>query len=177
MKEYRIIRRLSMVSICLIATLAMVSFMPGCGDSDRAMTEQAELEAINLIEAIMLAQSEDWSRGDIESFTSVYAEDCTYLSATAGLFQGREALTERYRAGYPGPEAMGTLGFEILEMRPAFVTTKQFFGAFESEGIGGMSVVARWNLTYSDKEPSSGLTLIVWRRISGEWQIVQDASM
>ena len=176
MKNRKYHRR-ALVSTALMASLAAVSCLPGCGESDRAMTEEAELEAINQIEAIMQDQSEDWSRGDIESFTSAYAEDCTYLSATAGLFQGRDALTERYRAGYPGPEAMGTLGFEILEMRPAFVTTKQFFGAFESEGIGGMSVVARWNLTYPDKEPSSGLTLIVWRRIAGEWRIVQDASM
>jgi hypothetical protein len=72
---------------------------------------------------------------------------------------------------------MGSLSFEIVEMRPAFVTVKQFFGAFESEGIGGMSVVARWSLTWPDREPDSGLTLIVWRRIGGEWRIVQDASM
>ncbi len=177
MKDRRIIPRAAAVSCHLVAFLAAVSIVSGCGESDLAMVEEAELEAIDQIEAVMQTQSEDWSRGDIESFTSAYTEDCTYLSATAGLFLGRDALTERYRAGYPGPEAMGTLDFEILEMRPAFVTAKQFFGAFESKGIGGMSVVARWNLTYPDREPASGLTLIVWRRIDGEWKIVQDASM
>ena len=156
--------------------LLAVSFT-GCGDEESAMVERAERDAIDQIEAIMRAQSEDWSRGDVEAFVSAYSEDCTYLSATAGLSQGREALLERYRTGYPGPEAMGELSFEILEMRPAWVTTRQFFGVVDSEGIGGMSVVARWHLGYPDREPASGLTLIVWRRIEGEWKIVQDASM
>ena len=151
--------------------------IPGCGGADQAMTEQAELDAIEEIEAILQIQSDDWSRGDVEAFTSVYAEDCTYISATAGLVQGRDALTERYRTGYPGPEAMGDLQLDILEIRPAFVTSKQFFGTIDSKGIGGMSIVARWTLTYPDQESATGLTLIVFRRIHGEWQIVQDASM
>ncbi|MFC1499754.1 YybH family protein [Candidatus Zixiibacteriota bacterium] len=162
---------------CIPTSMFLFLLLSGCGSSDQQMVEEAELEAIEEIEAILQIQSDDWSRGDVEAFTSVYAEDCTYISATAGLVQGRVALTERYRTGYPGPEAMGDLQLDILEIRPAFVTTKQFFGAFESEDIGGMSIVARWTLTYPDQEPASGLTLIVFRRIAGEWQIVQDASM
>ncbi len=151
--------------------------LSGCGTSVQEMVEQAELDAISEIEAILNMQSDDWSRGDVEAFTSVYSQDCTYISATAGLVQGRDALTERYRTGWPGPEAMGNLQLDILEIRPAYVTMKQLFGVIESEGIGGMSIVARWTLTYPDQEPSTGLTLIVFRRIAGEWQIVQDASM
>ncbi|MFC1629188.1 YybH family protein [Gemmatimonadota bacterium] len=155
----------------------LLLLMSGCGTSDQKMAEQAELDAISEIEAIVNMQCDDWSRGDVEGFTSVYAENCTYISATAGLVQGRDALTERYRTAYPGPEAMGDLRLDILEMRPAYVTSKQLFGVIESRGIGGMSIVARWTLTYPDQEPATGLTLIVFRRIAGEWQIVQDASM
>lgn len=158
--------------------LLIIPFLlSSCGTSDQEMAEQAELDAIGEIEAILQAQSEDWSRGDVEAFTSAYAQDCTYISATAGLVQGRDALTERYRTGWPDPEAMGSLRLDILEIRPAYVTMKQLFGVIESEGIGGMSIVARWTLTYQDGEPATGLTLIVFRRIDGEWQIVQDASM
>ena len=39
------------------------------------------------------------------------------------------------------------------------------------------SVVARWILTWPDKPKAEGLTLLVLRRLHGEWRIVQDASM
>ncbi len=150
-------RLLLSLPLLLVIPLLIPLLLSGCGTSDQKMVEQAELDAISEIEAILNMQSDDWSRGDVEAFTSVYSQDCTYISATAGLVQGRD--------------------LDILEIRPAYVTMKQLFGVIESEGIGGMSIVARWTLTYPDQEPSTGLTLIVFRRIAGEWQIVQDASM
>jgi len=37
--------------------------------------------------------------------------------------------------------------------------------------------VARWTLAYPDKQPASGLTLLVLRPLGEGWAIVQDASM
>jgi hypothetical protein len=59
---------------------------------------------------------------------------------------------------------MGTLSFEVLDVRVA-------------PGQSAVTVAARWHLTYSDKPPASGLTLIVWHRTSAGWRLVQDASM
>ncbi len=147
-----------------------------CSGSDLERIEAAELEAVTEVEAILQAQSEDWSRGDIVSFTSAYAEDCLYLSPT-GIVEGREALTARYRERYPGREGMGTLRLEIIEMRPAYLENRPFLGFLQARDIGGMSVAARWHLNWPDRESASGLTLIVLRRTTGGWRIVQDASM
>lgn len=159
----------------LILLLSLLLLPTGCGPSPESI-EDAEYEAVCEIEALLEAQGADWSRGDIEAFTSIYSDDCLYISPS-GMAEGRKALTELYRQRYPGPEAMGNLSLQILEMRPAFVSVQSFLGLFKSEDIGGMSIVARWTLTYPDSEPGSGLTLIVFRRIGGEWKIVQDASM
>jgi len=158
----------------LFILLALV--VTGCTEPSRETTELAELEAIEEIETLLDAQGADWSRGDLESFTGIYAENCVYISPS-GMVEGRQALIERYRERYPDSAAMGSLRLDIIEMRPAFVTIKSILPELKPSGIGGMSVVARWTLSYPDMESSSGLTLIVFRRINGDWKIVHDASM
>lgn len=148
----------------------------GCSGMSPQRIEEAEMEAIHEIEALLDAQGADWSRGDVESFTSIYSDDCTYISGSE-ITQGRNALTQRYRRRYPGAEAMGILKLEIIEMRPAYVTSRPLFGLLKSEDIGGMSIIARWTLSYPDRESATGLTLIVFRRSGEGWRIVQDASM
>ncbi len=111
---------------------------------------------------LLAAQAADWSRGDVEAFASIYADDATFV-APSGMTQGRAALVERYRKRYPDRAAMGTLALEVLEVRPG--------------GASVASVVARWTLAYPDKPAASGLTLLVFHRLPAGWRIVQDASM
>ena len=111
---------------------------------------------------LLAAQAADWSRGDVEAFASIYAEDATFIAPT-GRTQGRAALVERYRQRYPDRAAMGTLALEVLEVRPG--------------GESVASVVARWTLAYPDNPAVSGLTLLVFHRQPAGWRIVQDASM
>ena len=42
--------------------------------------------------------------------------------------------------------------------------------------VHGLAVAARWTLRYPEKEPATGLTLLVLRRDGQAWHIVQDAS-
>ncbi|MDQ1348840.1 MAG: hypothetical protein QG573_2216 [Acidobacteriota bacterium] len=114
------------------------------------------------LSALLAAQAADWSRGDVEAFASIYADDATFVAPT-GMTQGRAALVERYRRRYPDRAAMGTLALEVLEVRPG--------------GESVASVVARWTLAYPDKPAVSGLTLLVFHRLPAGWRIVQDASM
>ncbi len=150
--------------------------LSGCGELSLEATETAELEVVEEIEALLDAQGADWSGGDLESFTGIYSEDCVYISPP-GMVEGRQALLDSYRSRYPDTAAMGSLSLDILEMRPAFVTVSSILPVLKSTDVGGVSVVARWTLSYPDREPSTGLTLIVFRRIKGEWKIVHDASM
>ena len=121
------------------------------------------------VAALLRTQSEAWSRGDLEAFTSVYAEDAAFLSPS-GLTRGRREVLERYRKRYPDAAAMGKLTLEVLETR-LFPQGKEAAGA---------SVAARWRLEYpgqADRKTAEGLTLIVLRRTAKSWKIVQDASM
>ncbi len=51
--------------------------------------------------------------------------------------------------------------------------------------VHAVSVIARWRLQYPDtddpddpdREDASGLTLILFQRLGGEWSLVQDASL
>ena len=118
--------------------------------------------------AVLQRQTEAWNRGDLEAFCSVYDEDATYVSPS-GIVRGRAAVLDRYRKRYPDRAAMGTLRLDVQEARAA--------AAPEGAGVQGVSIVARWRLTYPDKPEASGLTLLVLRpRGDGQWQIVQDAS-
>ena len=91
--------------------------------------------------------------------------------------QGRESITDRYRRRYPDPSAMGTLRLEVVEFRPAWGIEASVLGDAEPSEIHAASIVARWTLSWPDKEAATGLTLMVFERRSGAWRIVQDASM
>jgi uncharacterized protein (TIGR02246 family) len=119
--------------------------------------------------AVLERQTEAWNRGDLEAFCSVYDEDATYASPS-GIVRGRAAVLERYRKRYPDRAAMGTLRLDVQEARAAA-------GPEGGDRVQGVSIVARWRLTYPGKPEASGLTVLVLRpRGDGQWQIVQDAS-
>jgi uncharacterized protein (TIGR02246 family) len=121
------------------------------------------------VAALLRMQAEAWSRGDLEAFTSVYAEDAAFLTAD-GLTRGRRDVLERYRKRYPNAAAMGKLTLEVIETR-VFPPGKE---------AAGVSVAARWRLEYpaqADRKTAEGLTLVVLRRTGKSWEIVQDASM
>ncbi len=110
----------------------------------------------------MRVQAAAWTRGDLDAFCAVYADDATFVSPS-GLTKGRQAVLDRYRAKYVDKAGMGTLTLEIVEVRAG--------------GASHASVIARWTLTWPDKPKAEGLTLLVLWKTGDAWRIVQDASM
>jgi hypothetical protein len=102
--------------------------------------------------------------------------DAAFVSPT-GLTRGRQQGVERYKHRYPGPEAMGALALEVVEMRTAWGTEVSLLGDAVPSRIHSVSVVARWTLRRAGQPDASGLTLVVLRPRRGGWEIVQDASM
>ena len=146
---------------------------------DRLAAEQGAEKALEEVRELIRTQVEAWNRGDLEAFTSGYAEDAAFLSPS-GLTRGRGEVLARYRKRYPDRRAMGRLSLEPIEMRPAAGTEFTALGGARPSRVHGVSVAARWEIAYPDepgKEPASGLTLIVFRRTRDGWEIVQDASM
>jgi uncharacterized protein (TIGR02246 family) len=115
------------------------------------------------IEALLRSQAQAWTRGDLDAFCSVYADDATFLTPT-GITHGRQAVLDRYRAKYKDKAGMGALTLEVVEARALTAP-------------GAASVVARWTLTWPDKPKAEGLTLLVFTKSKDGWRIVQDASM
>ncbi len=143
---------------------------------DRLGAIHRDREAREGVRRLLAAQAEAWSRGDVEAFCSVYAEDAAFASAS-GLASGRRQVVERYRQRYPDREAMGTLTLDVLDMRTAWGTEVSLLGDAVPSRIHSVSVVARWTLRRAGQADASGLTLIVLRPRRDGWEIVQDASM
>jgi len=151
----------------------------GFGLWDRLIALKRTQDARTAVEALLKTQSDAWNRGDLDTFTSVYAEDASFLSPT-GLTQGRQKVLERYRRRYPDRKAMGTLSLEIIEVRPAQGIEVTALNDARPSRVQGLSIAAHWRLAYPDqpeKKTAEGLTLLVLRRHGDFWEIVEDASM
>jgi uncharacterized protein (TIGR02246 family) len=113
------------------------------------------------VEQLLARQAAAWNAGDLDAFCALYEEDAVFVTPS-GVTRGRKAVLERYRARYKDRAAMGTLSFEVLDVRDLGETR---------------SIAARWVLKYADRPEASGYTLLVMKRHGDGWRIVQDASM
>lgn len=121
---------------------------------------------IDEVKARLKAQQDAWNRGDLEAFCADYSDDAVFLSPS-GLTRGRADVLARYTKKYGAARAtMGTLSFEFLD---------------EHSSAELVTLAMRWQLAWPAQKPAkptaSGLTLIVWRKLKGQWKLVQDASM
>jgi len=148
----------------------------GYGLWDRIDVEREAEQARQAVTDLLNMQAEAWSRGDLDTFCSVYADDAAFLSTT-GLTRGRQEILDRYRRRYPDRSAMGTLSLELLEFSPARGVEVSMLGDSRPGSIHGASVVARWTLSYPDRDAATGLTMLAMRRDGERWIIVHDASM
>ena len=158
------------------ADLPRVVATHGFGLWDRLFVVRREREAREQVQRLLDVQSAAWTRGDIEAFCSVYADDASFLSPT-GLTRGRQQVLERYRRRYPGRDAMGALRLEVIEMRTAWGTEVSLLGDALPSRVHAVSVVARWTLRRPGQDDATGLTLIVLRPRGESWEIVEDASL
>jgi len=148
----------------------------GFGLWDRLASERQAEKVREEVAAHLDAQTAAWNRGDLESFCAGYEEDALFLTPK-GTTQGRDRILERYRESYADREAMGTLSFEILEIRPSQGVEISLLGDSRPGRVHAVSVAARWTLSYADKEDASGLTMLFMRRHADGWAIAHDSSM
>ncbi len=111
--------------------------------------------------ALLERQAAAWSKGDIDAFCSIYADDAVFVSPS-GVTRGRAEVLARYKKKYPTAAAMGTLTLSPVDVR---------------ETADAVSVAAKWTLEYPDKPAATGHTVVVFRRTQNQWRIVHDASM
>jgi uncharacterized protein (TIGR02246 family) len=111
--------------------------------------------------ALLDRQAAAWTKGDLEGFCAVYADDAVFVSPS-GVTKGRAEVLARYQKKYPTAAAMGRLSLSPIDVR---------------ETADAVSVAAKWTLEYPDKPAATGSTVVVFKRLGGKWKIVYDASM
>ena len=115
------------------------------------------------IRAVMNQSEAAWNRGDLVAFASYYEDspDTTFIGSEV-VRGGTKAILDRYRRAYPTREAMGTLKFSEIEIRPLAPGLALTTGKFElhrSQAGGG---------------DASGRFTLILRKTAGGWKIIHD---
>ena len=142
----------------LVFALGLTGFaVDGVAAKPPSPTAQAARELLD-------GQRDAWNRGDIDAFMRGYWRNDDLRFASGDSIQRGFATTlERYRKTYPDRNAMGTLDFELVEVRAL--------------GPEAVYVFGRWRLARTQDAPGAGprglFTLIVERK-DGRWVITRD---
>jgi uncharacterized protein (TIGR02246 family) len=115
------------------------------------------------VEQVLKDSEAAWNRGDLAAFASYYDDspETTFIGREL-VRGGVEAILGRYRRAYPTREAMGTLEFSEIAVRPladgVSLATGKF--ALRRSAAGGGDASGRF-------------TLILVRK-AGKWKIIHD---
>jgi len=117
------------------------------------------------IRAILLDSEAMWNRGDLLAFVSYYedAPETTFVGREV-VRGGRKAILERYRRRYPNRDAMGTLTFSEIEVRPLAPNLALTTGKYHLKR------------TAAGGGDASGRFTLVLRKTAGGWKIIHDHS-
>ena len=143
----------------ILAALLMACCALGCRSvaSQEAPGTDADEAAIR---AVLAQQEQAWNRGDIEAFMDGYLRTDALRFASGGAEQrGWQATLDRYYRVYPDRAAMGTLTFDLRDIRVLTPRWAVVFGAYQLER--------------AEDRPSGLFTLIFEKRAEG-WRIVHD---
>ncbi len=114
------------------------------------------------VQRIFDKQIAAWTAGDLNNFMNGYWEDERLVFVgSRGPTYGYQNTLKGYQKGYPTKEAMGTLKFDIIEMRQWDRKTLQVIGKF--------------TLIRKSDTPTGHFTLLL-RKIKGKLVIVSDHS-
>jgi len=114
----------------------------------------------------MLKNSEAaWNRGDLAAFAADYEDsaETTFIGRDI-THGGVQAILDRYRRGYPTPEAMGTLTFSEIAVRPLgndYALANGRFALKRTAAGGGAA---------------AGSFTLVLRKTKAGWKIIPDHS-
>ncbi len=114
--------------------------------------------------AVLDGQRAAWNAGDIDGFLAGYEHSEALLFTSGGnIRQGYEETDRKFRARYgEARETMGTLAFEVLDVRA--------LGSCSDAAV----VLGRWEVSESEQAGSGVFSVILQRDDEGRWAIVHD---
>ena len=114
------------------------------------------------IRTLLHTQTGAWNRGDLEGFMQTYWQsDSLLFIGKSGVTRGWQKTLDNYKRGYPDKAAMGTLSFDIIQVKKL---SRKYY-----------HVTGKWMLQRAADAPSGHYTLLL-RKINGAWKIVSDHS-
>lgn len=136
---------------------------PAAPPPEPVAAEAAPAEAaadIAAIRAVLQQQEQAWNRGDIDAFMQSYLQTDSLRFASGGTeHRGWDATLARYHRTYPDRAAMGTLTFELRDVRLLAPRWAVVFGGYQLER--------------AEDRPHGLFTLLFEKRPEG-WVIVHD---
>lgn len=112
------------------------------------------------IRQVLAEQTEAWNSGNIGQFMKGYWQsDSLQFIGKSGLKYGYETTLENYRKAYPDKAAMGSLHFDLLQMKR--LSPEYYF------------VTGKWSLQRTAGDLLGYFTLI-FKKINNKWLIVSD---
>ena len=145
-----------MKKLALTLCLCLLTFNHAEAQSE---VEEKEKEAIL---AVMDAQQEAWSKGDLETFMDGYwKSDALKFYSSRGITYGWQQTLENYKKSYPSKAHTGTLKFKVNDISK----------------IDGVSyfVMGAYYLT-REVGDANGVFMIIFKKIEGKWKIIADMS-
>lgn len=125
-------------------------------------TAQTEFEDKQAIKAVMKAQQEAWSLGDLEGFMKGYwKNDSLKFYGSRGLTRGWQQTLDNYKKGYPTQAESGTLTFTLDDISKISIDNYWVMGQYHLKREVG---------------DANGVFIIIFKKINGEWKIVADMS-
>ena len=117
------------------------------------------------VRTILKESEAAWNRGDLAVFASYYEDSpqTTFIGREV-THGGPQAILDRYRRGYPTRDAMGTLTFSEIEVRPL------------ANGVALASGKYSLTRTQAGGGNASGRFTLVVRKTRTGWKIIHDHS-
>jgi uncharacterized protein (TIGR02246 family) len=115
------------------------------------------------IRKMMSDSAEAWNRGDLPGFASYYEDSpqTTFMGREI-VRGGTQAILERYRKSYPNRDAMGTLTFSEIDVRPLVTGLVLVTGKYELKR------------TAAGGGPAWGRYTLIVRQSKDGWKIIHD---
>lgn len=122
----------------------------------------AQSADVKEIMAILDKQTASWNKGNLEEFMSGYwKNDSLSFVGKNGITYGYQNTLNNYRKNYNGPEKMGKLFFDILQVKK--LSADYYF------------VIGKWFLKRGAGDVGGHYTLL-FHKIQGKWKIINDHS-
>lgn len=139
----------------ILLSLILISSLSG-------MSQTKEEKDKTAILAVMNAQEEAWSNGDIEGFMEGYIKsDNLKFYGQNGVTSGWDNTLANYKRNYPSKEHTGKLSFTISTISKIEKNSYYVMGQYYLKRSVGNA---------------NGYFMIIFKKIKGQWKIIADTS-